>query len=192
MGRKATIEDVQLMRRLEEVFRDVGYDGATLAALSKATGLQKASLYHRFPGGKEQMAQEVLQVAGLWLEVNLLSPLRDKDTLPKARIELMVRRLDEFYSGGKQACLLNLLSTASPDSGPFGKSIKALIDAWVTTLSSLLLETGLRRNVATARAERAMVGLQGSLVVSRGLGTTRPFKNYLRTLPAELLQGREV
>jgi AcrR family transcriptional regulator len=192
LGRKATIEDVQLMRRLEEVFRDVGYDGATLTALSKATGLQKASLYHRFPGGKEQMAQEVLQVAGLWLEVNLLAPLRDRNTLPKARIELMVRRLDEFYSGGKQACLLNLLSTASPDSGPFGKSIKALIDAWVTTLSSLLLETGLRRKAATARAERAMVGLQGSLVVSRGLGTTRPFKDYLRTLPAELLQGREV
>jgi AcrR family transcriptional regulator len=183
------VDDAELMRRLERVFRDVGYEGATLAMLSEAAGLQKASLYHRFPRGKEQMAREVLQNAGEWLESNLLMPLRASDRAPATRIAGMVRRLDEFYSGGKQPCLLNALSSASATAGPFGKLIKNLIDAWVNTLSSVLTEAGLERGEARTRAERAMVGLQGSLVVSRGLGTTRPFKDFLRGLPDELLHS---
>jgi len=61
MARRATIEDDDLICKLTDVFRNVGYDGASLAVLADATGLKKASLYHRFPGGKEQMAEEVFK-----------------------------------------------------------------------------------------------------------------------------------
>eukprot|EP01034_Spumella_vulgaris_P003226 gene3226-4166_t len=40
-------EDVD--RKLTEVFTRFGYDGASMELLSQATGLKKASLYHRFP-----------------------------------------------------------------------------------------------------------------------------------------------
>ena len=54
------IEDDVLLDRLAETFKDVGYEGASLSVLSDATGLKKSSLYHRFPDGKAQMAQEVM------------------------------------------------------------------------------------------------------------------------------------
>ena len=63
MSRTSAIDDGELIARLSGVFRDVGYEGATLSALAAATGLQKASLYHRYPGGKQQMADEVLAAA---------------------------------------------------------------------------------------------------------------------------------
>ena len=50
MARPQSVQDQDLMQRLSCVFRDVGYDGASLSILSEATGLKKASLYHRFPG----------------------------------------------------------------------------------------------------------------------------------------------
>jgi AcrR family transcriptional regulator len=189
LGRKTSVDDDELLRRLGEVFRDVGYEGATLTALAKAARLQKASLYHRFPGGKEQMAQEVLQHTGSWLETNVLVPLRSSGSPAAVRIARMVRCLDEFYSGGEQDCLLNALSLGRRTAGTFSLPIKNLISAWVSALSSVLTEAGLDRARARARAERALTGLQGSLVVSRGLGTTRPFKAFLRTLPDELLKG---
>ena len=86
MGRKATIEEGELMLRLSSVFRDVGYEGATLTILSKATGLKKASLYHRFPDGKEQMAREVLETAGAWLDENILAPLKGEGE-PEVRVK---------------------------------------------------------------------------------------------------------
>jgi TetR/AcrR family transcriptional repressor of lmrAB and yxaGH operons len=45
---------------LAEVFREHGYEGASLALLGDATGLGKGSLYHFFPNGKEEMAAAVL------------------------------------------------------------------------------------------------------------------------------------
>ncbi len=70
-----------LIRRqvVSEVFRRVGYDGASLEELAKATGLKKSSLYHRFPEGKRQMATEVLRFAGQWVKENITDVLK-RDT----------------------------------------------------------------------------------------------------------------
>lgn len=188
MGRKAALNEADVLLRLSNVFRDVGYEGATLAMLSDATGLQKASLYHRFPQGKEQMACEVLRDAGAWLEEHVLVPLR-KPGAPRAKLLALARRLDEFYSGGRQACLLNMLSSPGIAEGPFTKLIKGVFEAWVATLSKVLVEAGLAPRVAEQRAERAMILLQGTLVYARGVGSTRPFRDFLKTLPDELLEG---
>lgn len=188
MGRKASIGDEELIARLTTVFREAGYEGATLSMLSEATGLKKASLYHRFPQGKEQMAREVLDHAGAWLEENILAPLRGKGS-PAARIEAMAKRLDEFYSGGRQACLLNMLSTSRIHDGPFTQMIQGVFEAWIGALSAVLLDAGLDKKVARSRSERAIMMLQGSLVYSRGVGSTRPFREFLKSLTAELLAG---
>jgi TetR/AcrR family transcriptional repressor of lmrAB and yxaGH operons len=52
----ATITDAELLTKCTEVFRTYGFEGATMSRISAATGLEKGSLYHRFPGGKEEMA----------------------------------------------------------------------------------------------------------------------------------------
>ncbi len=60
MANVRKVEDEDLMHRLSEVFKEYGYEGASLAILSQASGLKRPSLYHRFPRGKQQMAEEVL------------------------------------------------------------------------------------------------------------------------------------
>ena len=56
----------EVVDRLLTAFRRKGYDGASLADLSAATGLGRSSLYHYFPGGKEEMARAVLDRADAW------------------------------------------------------------------------------------------------------------------------------
>lgn len=186
MGRKSTLQDADLLQRICDAFRAAGYEGATLATLSLATGLQKASLYHRFPGGKEQMAAEVLNMTGEWLGKEVLQPLQGRGT-PRARLEGMVARLDQFYEGGRKACLLNLMSQGQPCEGPFDATIHSLMTAWVDALSRLLHEAGIDMPLARSRAEQALISLQGSLIVSRGMGTQRPFQDFLANLPDTLL-----
>jgi TetR/AcrR family transcriptional repressor of lmrAB and yxaGH operons len=186
MARKALIENDELLDRLAGTFREVGYEGASLALLSQATGLKKASLYHRFPGGKEQMGAEVLQGAGKWLSAHVLEPLAGPGT-PRARIEAMARELDVFYRGGEQACLLNLLSSPIGGKGPFSAAIRRLFEAFVAALEAVVAETGCQSTVARDRAERAVALIQGSLVLARGLGSGEPFQKMLKALPDELL-----
>ena len=66
-----SISREEVLNRLTKTFRTYGYDGASLAKLSEATGLGPSSLYHYFPGGKEEMAQAVLNHANVWLEANI-------------------------------------------------------------------------------------------------------------------------
>ena len=187
MGRKSSVEEDQLIGQLSCVFREVGYEGATLTMLSEATGLKKASLYYRFPYGKEQMAREVLDQAWVWLEEHILAPLGGAGT-PSSRIDEMVRQLDKFYSGGKQACLLNMLSSSQIQEGPFTALIQGAFEAWIAGLSTVVMDAGRDEKTARLRAERAIMMLQGSLVLSRGMRTTRPFKDFVRTVRSELLE----
>ena len=57
----ALLSRQEVVERLVTVVRRLGYDGASLAELSKATGLGKSSLYHYFPAGKDDMVRAVLE-----------------------------------------------------------------------------------------------------------------------------------
>jgi len=185
MPRPTSIADDDLLLRLTREFRRVGYEGATLATLSKATGLKKASLYHRFPGGKEQMAREVLSAADEWLEAHMLEPLRS-DRPAAERIEAMIQELDRFYEGGRQACLLNVLAAPVGESGPFGDLVRDALEKWIAALAATLEDMGLDSTTAQHQARRAIALVEGSLVVARGLGTTEPFEECLSSLRREL------
>ncbi len=71
----AKITEDRLLEHLTRVFQKHGYEGASLSLIAAATGLGRASLYHRFPGGKADMALAVLDHADLWFATHVLDPL---------------------------------------------------------------------------------------------------------------------
>lgn len=97
---------------LLRLFRQYGYDGATLAKISEATGLGKASLYHHFPGGKDEMVETVLDYLERWMDQNILQMLKSQGD-PVSRLQQMCNRVSEVYEGGKQPCLSAILLLGS-------------------------------------------------------------------------------
>jgi TetR/AcrR family transcriptional regulator, lmrAB and yxaGH operons repressor len=183
------VEPDDILDRLTEVFRTVGYDGATLSKLSQATGLQRASLYHRFPGGKKAMAEAVLAHAGAWLDTHVLAPLTGSGT-PQARLQRMAQALDTFYVQGGKSCLLDSLSFGE-GSALFHEHIRTAFAHWIEALAALVVEsTGCPIAEARRRAEDAVLSIQGALVLARGTGKTQPFQRVLKKLPSLLLPAR--
>ena len=179
----------EVLDRLMESFRKHGYDGASLATLSERTGLGKSSLYHHFPGGKEQMAVDVL--------VHLNTVLRnafqavEEEPRPKKKLDLMLDAIDAFYDGGKKACLLERL-TASVDRARFSTPLKATFVDWMSVLASIGRAAGLSPATAQRRAEGAVVRIEGALVVSAGMGDSSIFTRTLADLRAAfLVKGSE-
>jgi AcrR family transcriptional regulator len=169
-----------LLARLSLAFRDVGFEAASMAVLSERTGLKRASLYHRFPNGKAQMAAEVLSSAHAWLTGEVIAPLRS-DAPPPERINAMVAALDAFYEGGTRACLLNMLAAPPEPGSPFADAIRTSFEDWIAALAHCAREAG--ASDPEARAIRAVATVQGALVLSRGLGDTAPFRTALADLP---------
>jgi len=107
--RPAKVTDEQLYEDLAGVFRRKGYDGTSYSDIMAATGLVKASLYHRFPGGKEQMVNAVLNRVDKEFVDYVLAPAFAEGNVQE-RAEQAAERLAEFYAGGKRWCLLDTLT----------------------------------------------------------------------------------
>ncbi|PSB32485.1 TetR/AcrR family transcriptional regulator [Stenomitos frigidus ULC18] len=171
--------------RLVNVFRQYGYEGATLARLSSATGLGKASLYHHFPGGKEEMGGAVLEHLKGKLEFGMLIPLRSNAD-PVERLLAMARSVDAFYNHGQQACLLAMLALGEAND-MFHTQIQHVLNVWIDALAGVAIDAGIDATVARQRAEDAILQIQGALILAKGLGDTAPFQRVLSTLPDTLL-----
>ena len=170
------------MGRLAGAFAEAGYEGASLARLAEASGLKKASLYHRFPGGKAQMAKEVLATVLAWVEDNVLATLAGDGT-GRERLARVAAAFTALYDGGRRACLLNMLSTLPGRGGPCEGQIAQAFTALVDGFARFAEAEGATPDLARVRAVRAVALLQGSLVLSRGTGDTGPFADALNELP---------
>lgn len=180
----ASLTKDEVLDLIMDSFRKHGYDGASLATLSKRTGLGKSSLYHYFPGGKEQMALEVLAR----LKAALPHAFRpwEGDTDPETQLDLMLDAIDDFYEGGKKACLLERLC-ASVDRARFGVPLRAIFLEWRSMLAAICRAAGLSDAVARRRAESAIVRIEGALVVAAGTGDPGVFRRTLDDLRSTLL-----
>lgn len=169
---------------LLEAFRSRGFDGVSLSQISELTGLGRASLYHHFPGGKGEMAQAVMALAGRWLEEHVFQPL-ESGGAPVERLAAVLSALDGFYACGEKSCLLDVMPLGGgPEvQGAVAEVLRRLLAGF----TKLALDAGLPKAEAARRAELALVGLQGSLVVCRGLGETGPFQRQVAALRAGFL-----
>lgn len=175
----------QVVASLLRAFRRNGYDGASLSRLSEETGLQRASLYHRFPGGKEDMARTVIIAAGQDFKDVVLAPLCGPGS-PEQRVAGMATALSSFYDGGKEACILALM-TIGEGREALAPEVREGLQGWIDALTSVIGEAGWPEPVARERAQNAVARVQGALVLARGLGDTAVFKRTVEDLPRDLL-----
>lgn len=165
---------------LAGVFREHGYSGASLAAITRQTGLGKGSLYHFFPNGKREMAGAVLEDVSRWFESHVFSPLRDTAE-PARAIEQMFEAVDRYFRSGERICLLGAFALGDARAH-FDARINQYFSAWTETLAGALQRTGFTRKKAEETAEEVVVAIQGALVVARSRQDPQVFERTLKRL----------
>jgi AcrR family transcriptional regulator len=173
----ALMSKEEVLSRLMGTFREQGFEGASLADLSQATGLGRSSLYHYFPGGKDEMVTSVLAHLDSILEKALYAPLVTKAS-PKKKLDAMLAVVGEFYEGGTKACLLERLC-ASAGRPVIGQPLRRSFGVWLTAFETLGVDAGIARALARSRAEDALARIEGALVVVAGTGKIDVFARAL-------------
>jgi AcrR family transcriptional regulator len=174
----------KLLGLLMALFREHGYDGTSMSDISAATGLGKSSVYHHFPGGKQQMAAAVLEHLSSMLEPVIESLAEPRPVA--ARLDGLLSALDRIYDGGRAACLLERL-TASLDRTRLARPLAASFRALAGAFEKLSIESGVDRAEAHLRAEDAVVRIEGSLIVAAGTGDPHVFRRAIERIRATLL-----
>jgi len=179
-----TVSDEEFLARALDLFRTYGFEGVSLKHLADATGLEKASLYYRYPGGKDEIVMAVAKDVVAWFQKNVFEPLSGSGSTRK-RVTFAAERLKEFYLNGTKSCITDVLSIPG-GSNELKTALKGAMQAWLNAFTGVAKESGLSPAMARARAEEAVVRIEGSLVVARVLGDSSAFERVLRMLP-ELL-----
>ena len=180
---KIVSERADLVPVMAEVFREHGFEGASIALISERTGLGKGSLYHFFPGGKEEMAGAVLSDVGAWFNAKVFAPLQT-DSDPQAALDRMFRSVVEYFDSGRRICLVGAFALAS-SRDLFAKQIRSYFRMWKEALAAALVRTGRDRPTADQLAEEVLAAIQGALVLARALDDRAVFARAVARLEAE-------
>ncbi|GLY30497.1 TetR/AcrR family transcriptional regulator [Kineosporia sp. NBRC 101731] len=150
---------------LATTFRLHGYEGASLTAITAQTGLGKGSLYHFFPGGKEDMARAVLDEVGDWFRREVYGPLR-ADGPADQRLAAMFTAVETYFASRHLVCLFAAFALGQ-ERDRFAEVITAYFSEWLDALEAA---TGDRELAADTVAT-----LQGALILARALNDPAVF-----------------
>jgi AcrR family transcriptional regulator len=179
------VTDADLAGRAGDTFRAYGYEGASLNRLAEAMGLEKASLYYRFPGGKDAILMAAVERVGAWFEANVFEPLRQPSPLAD-RVEAAVTRLREFYADGTKPCVLDTLSLRG-GTPELQSALQTALAEWLKAFAAVAVEAGFPYQEAQQRAEQAVIAIEGSLVLARVTGKSEVFLSATAELRSRLL-----
>lgn len=170
---------------LGEIFRTYGFEGASLARISEGTKLGKGSIYHFFPGGKEEMAEAVLAQVDEWFKHHVFEPLIGRADAVEG-IKAMFDDVGRYFLSGRRVCLVGVFALGS-ERDRFAERVRDYFAAWIDALAAALERTGREPQEAKALAKEVVGGIQGALVLARALDQTEVFTETLSSLQSRLL-----
>jgi AcrR family transcriptional regulator len=185
---KIVAERSDVVPVLAEIFREYGFEGASLSLIGKQTGLGKGSLYHFFPGGKEQMAAEVLCEIDGWFESQVYRPLRENND-PAQALRDMCNAVRDYFRSGQRVCLIGAFALDHVRDR-FAAAIMDYFAVWQQSLAMALGRLGHNANSASDVAEDAILSIQGALVLARALDDVSVFDRALTRIEKRLVSIR--
>lgn len=178
-------ERQDVIATLAETFREHGYDGTSLSLITEKTGLGKGSLYHFFPGGKEEMAEAVLGDIAAWFRAHIFDALRNTEN-PEQALDQMFAGVDGYFRQGRRLCLMGVIA-ASGAHDRFARELSGYFSDWRADLAATLERAGTPKAECNALAEEIVGGIQGALILARSLDDPGAFGRVLARLKTRCL-----
>lgn len=170
------------------LLRRQGLHGTGLQEVLAESAAPRGSLYFHFPGGKEQLVEEALDLAA---ESVFRWQQRCLDGTPTAA-EAVARMLDEYaawlersaFSEGCPVAGVALDLGAAPS--PLHAACRRALERWTGPLADRLRAEGRMPDEAEALATTAIAAFEGALLMSRARGDAGPLRQACAPLRALL------
>lgn len=170
---------MRVRAQLAELFRERGFAATSLPEISEATGLGKGSLYHLFPGGKQQMLTEVVVDVNDWFEQHVFTPLED----PRPDLGAMFDAVSAYFDSGRRLCLIGRIGL-EPGLEELSAALSGYFTRWRSVLSAALLSLGYSGDDGDGYAEQIIVSIQGALILAHAQDDSKVFTRTIARLRA--------
>jgi TetR/AcrR family transcriptional regulator, lmrAB and yxaGH operons repressor len=171
-----------MVRSAASLIRTRGVNATSFSEVLADSGAPRGSIYHHFPQGKEQLAEDAIR----WTSEGVLEHQRACRATTPAGV------LEHFIDPWRQAVITSNGAAGCPVAGvavdtlPEAKELMALVRAafasWIDLLADQLERVGLKKDRARAVALATLAGVEGALILCRAERSVRP----LETVAMEL------
>lgn len=161
-----------------ELFRRQGYTGTGVKAIVTEAGAPFGSLYHFFPGGKEQLGAEVIRWSGA-LFAQLVPAVFD----PAPDVATAV---EDFFTGAAgtlretdfaDACpIATVALEVASTNEPLREAAAEVFEGWTAGLAARFAHAGIPEDRSRELALATLAALEGAFVLARATRTTEPLR----------------
>src|SRR6266568_3430526 len=145
----------RIVERSAELFRRQGFTGTGVKQIVAEASAPFGSLYHFFPGGKQQLGEEVIRWSGA----------------------IYGQLIDAFFVPGADACpIATMALEVSSTSQPMRQACADVFTGWIDSAAQRLAEPGIGRPRARTLAISMLASLEGAFVLARALRSTEPLQ----------------
>jgi AcrR family transcriptional regulator len=166
----------RIMDSSAELFRRQGYAGTGVKQIVAAANAPFGSLYHFFPGGKEQLGEEVIRSSGaLYIQLFASIAMQAPDVLEAVR---------GFFSGAAEtlretdyadACpIATVALEVASTNEPMRQATADVFDSWIDGASAYFIAAQIPPERARALSFSMLSLLEGAFVFCRALRSTEP------------------
>jgi AcrR family transcriptional regulator len=159
-----------------ELFRRQGYMGTGIKQIVEEAGAPFGSIYHFFPGGKEELGAETIRRSGALyglLFAEFVGPEVD-----------LVKGVRAFFAGAAETLVETDFADACPiatvaleissTNEELREACADVFDLWIEGGTARFVEAGIKRKKARELVIEMLAALEGAFVLSRALRSADP------------------
>jgi len=161
-----------------------GYNGMGLKAVSDAAGLPYGSIYHHFPGGKEEIAAAAIARVGAAvgeLLTSLFAGSESPEAALRAMFAFMADRLQQ--SDWTAGCSVGTPAQDGPsDSEAVRRACDDALGHMVRAVAGGLRDAGVPATEADELATTILAAYEGAILMARVQRSTQPLDRTAETM----------
>jgi AcrR family transcriptional regulator len=163
-----------------------GYHGVGLKQVAAESGSPIGSLYHFFPGGKDQLAAEALRLSGAGYRTLVEGILENMPDLASGIEQSFALAAEVLAAGGYlDACWIETVALEVASSNEALRQVTAeIFDGWIEAATAWVGSHGVPPDEARALGIAYITGLEGAFVLARSLRSPEPLLAAGRMLGA--------
>jgi TetR/AcrR family transcriptional regulator, lmrAB and yxaGH operons repressor len=165
-----------------------GVNSTSFSEVIARSGAPRGSIYHYFPRGKQQLAEDAIE----WTSAQILAHIEScPNSTPDGVMEWFIelwRRVVEA-SRGSSGCVVAGVAIDTAAGEEIMGSVRSAFRTWTAALSARFEASGLDSEEARQVALTAIAAMEGALIISRAEGDTHPVADIgdqlLRLVPRD-------
>src|SRR5437588_8470397 len=177
-GRKPSATRERIIETSAELFRRQGYSATGVKQIVTAAQAPFGSLYHFFPGGKEELGAAAVRRSGLLYEQLIPAvsdPAPDIVTGVRTFFALAGEHLRE--TGYEDACpIATVALEVSSASETMREACADVFESWIVEGTRLHADGGIDQPTARELTIALIAALEGAFVLARALRDTEPLQ----------------